>query len=358
MIITSRNPNWGGVAESLQVEKFQRDESIEFLLTRTGEPDQVAANELAEELGDLPLALEQARAYVERTGGTLSHYLSLFRDRFQELWRQDEPPQSYDQTIATTWSMSIEQLPQAAADLLNFCAFFAPDDISRELIAGAAGKLPQPLASVVSDDLALDGAVAELRSYSMLEVGGDSWSVHRLVQAVVRGRLSDAARDVWAAAAAEVTSEAFPYDSDEVENWPTCSRLLPHALAAADHSEGLGVAAAAAGYMLNQVGLYLQQRAQLFQARAALERAVKISEEAVGSNDPLAAVRLGNLGNVLRGLGDLEGALNHAKRALGIDEEAYASNHFAVARSLNNVGAALSELKDSEGAREIGRAHV
>lgn len=351
MIITSRNPNWGGVAESLQVEKFQRDESIEFLLTRTGEPDQVAANELAEELGDLPLALEQARAYVERTGGTLSHYLSLFRDRFQELWRQDEPPQSYDQTIATTWSMSIEQLPQAAADLLNFCAFFAPDDIPRELIAGAAGKLPQPLASVVSDDLALDGAVAELRSYSMLEVGGDSWSVHRLVQAVVRGRLSDAARDVWAAAAAEVTSEAFPYDSDEVENWPTCSRLLPHALAAADHSEGLGVAAAAAGYMLNQVGLYLQQRAQLFQARAALERAVKISDEAVGSNDPLAAVRLGNLGNVLRGLGDLEGALNHAKRALGIDEEAYAPNHFAVARSLNNVGAALSELKDSEGAR-------
>jgi hypothetical protein len=115
VIITSRNPNWGGVAESLQVEKFQRDESIEFLLTRTGEPDQVAANELAEELGDLPLVLEQARAYVERTGGDLSHYLSLYRERFQELWEQDEPPQGYNQTIATTWSMSIEQLPQAAA---------------------------------------------------------------------------------------------------------------------------------------------------------------------------------------------------------------------------------------------------
>lgn len=352
VIITSRNPNWGGVAESLQVEKFQRDESIEFLLTRTGEPDQVAANELAEELGDLPLALEQARAYVERTGGDLSHYLSLYRERFQELWEQDEPPQGYNQTIATTWSMSIEQLPQAAADLLAFCAFLAPDDIPREMIAESTDHLPEPLASIVSDALALDRAVAELRSYSLLAVGGDSWSVHRLVQAVVRGRIDNDERNGWAEAAAEAMRAAFPYDNDDAETWPACSRLLAHALAAAGHSERVGVAAGTTVSMLNQVGLYLYRRARFLEAKSALERAIYIAEMDLGPKDRSVAGLLTNLGVVLRDFGELEGAREHSERALEICEGAYSKDHPDIATASNNLGNVLLGLGDLDGARE------
>jgi tetratricopeptide (TPR) repeat protein len=317
-----------------------------------GETDRDSADELAEELGDLPLALEQARAYMERTGGTLSYYLGLYRDRFQELWQQDEPPQGYDQTIATTWSMSIGQLPQAAADLLNICAFFAPDDIPRELIAGAAVHLPEPLASVVSDVLVLDQAVAELRSYSLLEAGGDSWSAHRLVQGVVRGRLDNDDRNGWAEAAAEAMRAAFPYDSNEVENWPTCSRLLAHALAAASHSESQGVAADATGFILNQVSLYLRYRARFLEAKSALERAVKIGESELGSKDPMVATRLSSLGVILGLLGDSEGARNHIERAVNIHEAAYGLNHTQVANDLNNLGNVLMDLGDLEGARD------
>jgi hypothetical protein len=66
IIITSRSPDWGSVAGLLPVKKFDRADSIEFLCKRTGQDDQDAADALADELGDLPLALEQAGAYIGR----------------------------------------------------------------------------------------------------------------------------------------------------------------------------------------------------------------------------------------------------------------------------------------------------
>ena len=126
------------LALALSVQKFHRDESIDFFLTRTGATDRASANELADVLGDLPLALEQAGAYVEQTGGSLSQYLSLFQTRHQELLQLETPPPGYEHTIATTWSISIQRLPGAAAALLNLCAYLAPDDIPRELVCQGA----------------------------------------------------------------------------------------------------------------------------------------------------------------------------------------------------------------------------
>ncbi|HNT72062.1 MAG TPA: hypothetical protein PKK92_03270, partial [Methanothrix sp.] len=73
VIITSRNPNWGGTAKPLLVDVFSRQESVEFLLSRTGQTD--GAHALAEALGDLPLALEQAGAYIQETGISFATYL-------------------------------------------------------------------------------------------------------------------------------------------------------------------------------------------------------------------------------------------------------------------------------------------
>jgi len=79
VIVTSRDPNWRGVAGALPVQVMEPDEARKFLLKRTGETDEEAAAELAKELGYLPLALEQAGAYIEATGRSLSDYLQLYR---------------------------------------------------------------------------------------------------------------------------------------------------------------------------------------------------------------------------------------------------------------------------------------
>ena len=78
VIITSRQSVWDSIAETLTVGVFQRDkmegESVDFLLKRTGKDDRKGAADLASELGDLPLALEQAGAYIKESGISFSDY--------------------------------------------------------------------------------------------------------------------------------------------------------------------------------------------------------------------------------------------------------------------------------------------
>ena len=98
VLITSRDTSWIGVARPLPVQEFPRDQSVEFLLKRTGQSDEAAADTLAAALGDLPLALDQAGAYIEETGTTLADYQDLFRVRSGELLSRGQPPGYQDCT--------------------------------------------------------------------------------------------------------------------------------------------------------------------------------------------------------------------------------------------------------------------
>lgn len=129
ILITSRNPNWAGMAHTLTIEKMDRQESIKFLKKRTNQGNEAAANKLAEELGDLPLALEQAGAYIEATGITFLGYLELFKVNHIRLLECRKPETDYPYTVSTTWELSFKQAQiecPHSADLLNICSFFAP----------------------------------------------------------------------------------------------------------------------------------------------------------------------------------------------------------------------------------------
>jgi hypothetical protein len=111
VLITSRNPNWPG--QALEVPVLDPKVAGEFLVSRTGDADRRAALELAGVLGGLPLALEQAAAYVQASGESKAGYASLFRQRRADLLGRGEPTGS-SQTVATTWRLAFEDLRQAA----------------------------------------------------------------------------------------------------------------------------------------------------------------------------------------------------------------------------------------------------
>ena|GEM_PF-296267 len=354
VIVTSRYPNWRGVAGVLPVTKFNRQESVDFLLRRTGWTDRTGADQVAEALGDLPLALEQAGSYMEAARRSFPQYLELFRTHRSELLRRGAPSTEYPYTVATTWDISFHSVQEespGAADLMRLCAFLAPDAIPRRVLTQGAQHLPRALAAALAEPVAYDDAVAALRRYSLIEADSEALSVHRLVQAVVYDWLPQDARTTWAEAAVRLLDGAFPFDSDDVRTWGECSLLLPHALAAAGHGERLKVAPEATGRLLNQAGLYLKGRAQFAEAKQAFERALAIDEAAYGPNHPTVARDVNNLGLVLRELGDLAGAREHIQRALAIDEAAYGPNHPTVAIDVNNLGLVLRELGDLAGAR-------
>ena len=175
VLITSRHGAWGRVARSVSVKVWEPAESVRFLLKRTGHGDEAAAGELAAELGHLPLALEQAAAYMEEAGRSLAGYLELFREHKLRLFEADDDAPEDEATVTTTWDISFQQVREdssAAAELLHLCAFLGPDDIPVDMIADGAEHLPESLGSAVSDGLDLDKAIKALRSYSLVEVGG------------------------------------------------------------------------------------------------------------------------------------------------------------------------------------------
>ncbi|HKQ77770.1 MAG TPA: FxSxx-COOH system tetratricopeptide repeat protein [Blastocatellia bacterium] len=353
-LITSRAPNWRGIASPLEVHKLAREDAALFLLDRTGQRDEAAARALAAELGDLPLALEQAGAYIEETGETLARYTELFRTRRRELQREERPPAGYPDTVATTWLLSFQQAEQqspAAADLLRLCAFFAPDDIPLSMLVAGVENLPAALAAALTDQIVCNKTIAALRRYSLITKQDDSLSVHRLVQLVTRDRLTEDERRQWVEAVVRVISQAFPFESDEVWNWPISAKLLPHAQVVVEW----GASQAdpdTLGQLLNQTGLYLLSCAQYAEAKQAFERALQTDEAAFGPDHPRVATAVCNLGVVLQNLGELVDARNCYERALRIDVVVFGPDHPNVATRVSNLGTVMQALGDLRSARE------
>ncbi len=353
ILITSRNPNWGEIAEQVRVAVFPPDDAVSFLLKRTYQSDHTAAEHLADTLGRLPLALAQAGAYIAEKQLSLAAYRALFTKHRSKLLAQNKPL-TYPDTVATTWELSMRDIRRQfrpAVDLLSLCAFLGPDDIPTTIITDGAKHLPHPLGQVVSDPLEFEEALGALRRYSLIERSDDTLSVHRMVQAVISDRLSEKNRQKWATAAVNVVNKAFPSGSNDVRTWPVSARLLPHALAVAGAAEPLQAAPEATGRLLNEVGVYLRGRGEFAQAKAHFERALTIYEAAHGPDHPSVVTVRSNLGNVLRDLGNLAGAKAQLERALATDEATHGPDHPFVATSRNNLGNVLRDLGDLEGAK-------
>ncbi|WP_167976619.1 FxSxx-COOH system tetratricopeptide repeat protein [Lentzea indica] len=117
VLITSRNPDWVGVARPLELAVFEREESIELLGKRG--------------LGDLPLAVEQAAAWRAMTGMPVTEYVRLLEDSGAEI-HDTSPPPAHKVSVAVAWNLLFDELQThnaAALQLLHICAFFSTEPI-------------------------------------------------------------------------------------------------------------------------------------------------------------------------------------------------------------------------------------
>jgi hypothetical protein len=178
VLVTSRWSAWGSRATPLRVNVLARNESVAFLGKRTGADDPVTLYALAELLGDLPLALEEAAAYLEESGVGVDEYLELVRKRMRELFALDQPPEEEDEhgdqrRVATVWSLSLDWVRReapAAEALLSLCAFLSPE-IPRALPREQPQVLPEELAKAVRDPLTYNRMLAGVGRYSLATVG-------------------------------------------------------------------------------------------------------------------------------------------------------------------------------------------
>jgi tetratricopeptide (TPR) repeat protein len=358
VLVTSRDAQWERHATLAELEVFTPEEAVAFLLARSGSDDQAAATEIAKLLGWLPLALEQAGAYVRETQVALVGYRARLEQAPSKVLGRGAPrDRDPADTAATTWQLSLDQVGAVpgATGLLELCAFLAPDDIPRTLLdrLGHSGELPGGLMVLADGALALDEAVAGLRRFGLLKASPEVVVVHRLVQQVVRERLGLERRRDLVAVALRLLQAAFPDAHTDPDAWPAYAQLLPHALAVTGHAEALDIDLEGVAWLLDDGGRYLWQRADDRQARALFERAVRIREARLGADHPDTAASLGNLANVLHDQGDLDGARALHERALSVREARLGGDHPDTARSLNNLAVLLHDQGDLQGARAL-----
>ena len=259
VLITSQNLAWPP-GQALHVPVLDLEVAAGFLVSRTRDPDRQAARDLAGLLGGLPLALEQAAAYITAAGDTIAGYLALFRKRRAELLARGEPL-GYGKTVATTWTLAFGQLEQSAPSavgLLRLLSFCAPEAIPLRLVLQSFGGLIKQLGPDVApvlvplleDPLVRDDVIAALRRYSLITPALDgSVSVHGLVQVITLNQIPAEHRPQWRQAAAALIEAAIPANTKSPRTWPVCATLLPHAQRVlADHSVGMARIASYLGH--------------------------------------------------------------------------------------------------------------
>ncbi|MCO1653631.1 FxSxx-COOH system tetratricopeptide repeat protein [Pseudonocardia humida] len=364
VLVTSRWAAWSRLAEPLRLDVLARAESVRFLGSRVPTADTAELDDLAELLGDLPLALDEAAAYLEATNLPLSDYLRLVRHRVRELFdlapQHPRPamaiwtgPDADQRRVATTWSVSLEKVrAQAplAEKLLALCALLAPE-IPRSMFVEHASALPGELASVVRDPIAYNAMLASIGLYSLAAVGPSVVGLHRLVQAVIRARLAPAEEREWARAAVVLLRAAFPDDTRDARRWADCEQALPHVLAAAAHAERLGVAGEPVGWLYGHAAAYLRARGQYRRALALSRRAVELTEAALGPEHIEVAARREELGLVLWNSGELAQAREQVEAALRTAVRVLGPDHPDVGTTRSHLGLVLQDVGDLPAAR-------
>jgi tetratricopeptide (TPR) repeat protein len=361
LLLTSRAQALGTLAKRLDVEEMGMVEGTLFLLRRANlltsgaaleqaTPEQQAdAEAIVIELGFLPLALDQAGAFLDEVGCALAAYLDLYRSRRRELLqRRSHLPAEHPDSVATTWSLSfakVERRCPAAAELLRLCAFLEPDTIPEDLFSAGSAALSPVLQRAASDILKLNETIEEVRKFSLLQRHPDTGMlrIHRLVQAVLRDEMSPQQQRRWAERAVRATQLAFPARV-EMATSALCLRYLAQAQACSALITDYAFTFAEAASLLYRTALYLHMRALFAQAEPLLQCALHIWEQAPDAERPRAAHALNALAALAAAQGDYAQAETLYQQALHIREEALGLDHPGIAPSLNNL-ADLSRLR-------------
>lgn len=334
VILTSRDANWTH-ARPLDVEVMSPEDAVALIRERSGDGDG-PAEELAQELGYLPLALEQAAAYMAERSVSVARYLDLYRERRAEVLGRGKAA-DYRETVATTWDISFQavaaEMP-AAGQLLNLCAFLAPDDIPLDLLRPGAKKLSSPMAEALADEVVTDDMVAVLRRHSLVRGRDQVLSLHRLVQEVLRTRLGDEAKD-WAGHAVRLLEEVYRFDEVDLTTWASAERLLPQVEAATPHAEAMAVEWKAARWLLDRAGGCVINRGRFAAGIELRQRALAVAN--LPADDPGLAPSLANLASAYWQAGQVELALPLAERALVILEAQSPPDWRKLITALSNV---------------------
>jgi tetratricopeptide (TPR) repeat protein len=363
---TARTPPVGALAQPSQrlygIRPMQGIEPITDLpggqnptVTGLGQSHGIAPTEstsataLAAELGYLPLALEQAAAYIVTNRVPFADYLNSYRkQRLKRLEKAKPKLGHYPDSVATTWALNLKEVQKqapAAAALLNYCAFLHADGVPFNLFTQGAAELGEPLATALADaadePLDLYDLLNPLGSYSLVwvEPESQSLSLHRLVQEVIRAELGDAGCKDWVEPLFRAMGQLTPEKGKDIEYqaWPALAPLVNHVQDLASHCQQSDIASTEVADVFHVMGAYLLEKGQYALAAPLLQKALDLRRNLLGDEHEDIAASLDQAARIH----ELQGRYGEAEPlyqdALAMRKRLLGDEHPEVASSLNNL---------------------
>jgi hypothetical protein len=325
VLITSRERRWAEMAVPVEVDVLAQVESVAILQARVTGLSDTNADQLADRLGNLPLAIAQAAGFIDETGMPGGQYLDLLQNRAGQLLSEGAP-ESYPVSLAAATELIADRLDHedpAAAELANLCAFLGPEPIPEDLFTSASGELRGELAARAAGPLAWRQTLAHLVRQSLARIDQRGLVMHRLTQAILRDRLTPEQATAARACTEAILAANRPGDPSNPVTWPKWARLIPHLLAAhlaATDNPGLHRIALSACH-------YLLLRGD---SRTALNLATDLSQhwqERLGDDNDYTRAAMHYLASAFRDVGRYAEAydlaqdnLQHARRTFGIND--------------------------------------
>lgn len=359
ILLTTRSHATGSIGR-VELRIMDPEEGALFLLRRAkliglgdtlgaaSEADRELATKINSEVGGLPLALDQAGAFIEEMSSSLAEYLELYRRQGHQLRVERGGYVADHEPVTITFSLAFRKVAKssaAAADMLRACAFLAPDRIPEEIFAKGAAEMGDSLALVAGGGINLVKMMGEAGRFSLIrrETKSGTIEIHRVVQQVLRDEMSADERRLWGKRAVKGVNAAFP--DVEHKNWALCEKLLPHAFEAARLIEEYDFVFSESVRLLNEAGHYCFERAQYAEAEPLFKRVLAINERLLGAKHPDLAMSLCNLAALYHHQGRYAEAEPLFKRSLAIRERAEVSEDVDMALILNNLAAFFDSQK-------------
>jgi tetratricopeptide (TPR) repeat protein len=354
VVITSRNPGWRGITR-VPVREFRRMESVSLLHVLVPTMSDVDADRVAEALGDLPLAVEQAGSLLADVQLDANTYLRLLSERADQALDQEHDG-TYPVSVTASWTVGFDQLAAddpVALELLTVIAWCGTEPVPLSLLIEHAELLPEGLRRTVSDPLGLGRCMRLLHRRGMAVAAPHALHLHRVPAALLRARTQVDPKD-WAAVVVRLLRAALPGDVwNNPEVWPPWQSMMPHVLAAVVADRSLDDLVSEVSWLLDRAANYQQTRGNPRGALPLYERAHALRRDRLGDDHPDTLQTANNLANDLRRLGEYQQAralhedtLTRRRRVLGDD-------HPDTLNSANNLANDLRRLGEYRQARAL-----
>ena len=402
ILITSRpKTHWGINYPVIEVQEFEREESNDLLkkiIPEGKQEGQEQLNTLAEELGDFPLALDQAGSYIknDEIGLTTSEYVQLFRETKTRLaiWEEDKElavHKPYPATVATTWEITMSYIGKTfpnAAKALNLCAFLNANGIPLKWLKDWWTEQTPAKGFQLRQEL--NNLIKPLIDFSLFywEKPQVLLRIHRLVQLVTQDNLEKEERGEFIRETLGLVEGKFKsYDSEDPGTWEIGKECLPHAVSVTGHilkeehflentdlQEILSTElspeitdveranfhkeifhASKQGkttLLFHQMASYTLRQGNAFEAIEYLTQVLEMKKSFLGESHPDVAGILNNLGLAWSDLGEPKKAIEYYTQAMEIYKAVFGDSHPSGAETLNNLGLAWSDLGEPKKAIE------